>query len=141
MIKVLILCTGNSCRSQIAEGLLKSWDEQLEVHSAGTQPAGEVHPVAVKVMEEIGIDLSNHSPKLVDRFLDQEFDYVITVCGHAKETCPMFSGKVGHRLHLGFDDPAEAQGTDEEVLEEFQRIRDKINEKFLAFYFTKIKEK
>lgn len=131
---ILILCTGNSCRSQMAEGILQSFDSSLKVYSAGTHPAGRVHPKAVQVMAEIGIDISSHYPKMIDEFLQQQLDYVITVCGNAKETCPMFLGKVGARLHIGFEDPAEATGTEEEILNEFRRIRDEIKTGFYQFY-------
>ena len=140
MQKVLILCTGNSCRSQMAEGFLKSLDSKLEVHSAGTKPSERVHPKAVEVMKEVGIDLSGNKPKMVDQFLRQPFDYVITVCDHAKETCPVFTGKVKHRLHIGFDDPAEATGTDDEIYAVFRRVRDEIRERFKKFYDEQIKK-
>ena len=133
-MKILILCTGNSCRSQMAEGFLKTFDQNLEVYSAGTEPSNEVHPKAVVVMQEKGIGLSTNYPKNVDEFLDQKFDYVITVCGGAKESCPSFSGKVKNRLHIGFDDPAEAIGTEDEIFSEFRRIRDEIERDFGAFY-------
>ena len=125
-MKILILCTGNSCRSQMAEGFLKSFDEKLDVYSAGTEPSDKVHPKAVQVMKEIGIDISDNYPKSVDEYLNEVFDYVITVCGGANENCPTFTGKVKNRLHIGFDDPAEATGTEEEILGEFIRIRDEI---------------
>lgn len=141
MRKILILCTGNSCRSQMAEGFLKSFDSTLEVHSAGTKPAERVHPKAVTVMQEVGIDLSGNRPKMVDRFLGQPFDYVITVCDHARETCPVFTGKVKHRLHIGFDDPAEATGTEDEIYAVFRRVRDEIRENFRQFYSEQIKPK
>jgi arsenate reductase len=131
---VLILCTGNSCRSQMAEGFLRSFDAELEVCSAGTVPASSVHPLAVRVMREAGIDISGHRPKSVDEFVHRPFDYVVTVCDGAKESCPVFTGKVGHRLHIGFDDPAEASGSDEEVLAVFRRVRDEIREGFRQFY-------
>jgi arsenate reductase (thioredoxin) len=134
--RILILCTGNSCRSQMAEGLLKSFDPSLEVFSAGTNPAAQVHRYAVKVMSEIGIDLSTHIPKPVDQFLDQPFDYVITVCDNAKETCPVFTGRVQRRLHMGFEDPAVATGTEEEILGEFRRVRDRIRDEFRKFHQT-----
>ena len=134
MIKILILCTGNSCRSQIAEGFLKSFDSALSVHSAGTHPSDQVHPLAVKVMAEMGIDISKNEPTNVDAFTPYSFDYVITVCGHARETCPVFTGKVKHKLHIGFDDPAEAEGTDGEILAVFKRVRDEIKEDMLEFY-------
>jgi len=133
-MKILILCTGNSCRSQMAEGFLKAFDGNLEVYSAGTNPSNEVHPKAVVVMHERGIDISDNYPKNVNQFLNQEFDYVITVCGGAKESCPIFSGKVKNRLHIGFDDPAEAIGAEGEIFAEFRRIRDEIERDFDAFY-------
>ncbi len=134
MTKILILCTGNSCRSQMAEAFLKSFDSNLEVYSAGTQPSDRVHPKAVRVMAEDGIDISAHYPKKVDQFINDDFDYVITVCDSAKETCPVFIGRVMHRLHIGFDDPAEARGSEEEVLAVFRRVRDEIKEAFESFY-------
>ncbi|MBF0353081.1 MAG: arsenate reductase ArsC [SAR324 cluster bacterium] len=134
MIRILVLCTGNSCRSQMAEGFLKSFDANLEVHSAGTRPAVAVHPNAIRVMREVGIDLGKNYPKMVDEFLLQPFDFVITVCDHAKETCPVFSGKVKHHVHLGFEDPAVATGTEEQILQEFRRIRDEIKSGFYQYY-------
>ena len=133
-MKILILCTGNSCRSQMAEGYLKSFNSKWEVVSAGTEPSGAVHPKAIQVMKEESIDLSESRPKSVNEFLTQEFDFVITVCGGAKESCPMFTGKVKNQLHIGFDDPAEAEGTDEFILSEFVRIRDEIKRDFRKFY-------
>jgi arsenate reductase len=138
MKSILILCTGNSCRSQMAEGFLKSFDSNLEVFSAGTNPSSRVHPKAVRVMKEIGIDISGGYPKDVDQFIDKSFDYVITVCDNAKETCPVFMGEVKETLHIGFDDPAEAAGTEEEILSEFRRIRDEIRERFYQFYRDKL---
>ena len=132
--RILILCTGNSCRSQMAEGFLKDMDPELEVFSAGTNPSDRVHPRAIEVMSELGLDLSSNRPENVSEYLDQAFDYVITVCGGAKETCPTFQGKVGRNLHIGFDDPADATGTEEEVLSEFRRIRDEISRDFSEFY-------
>lgn len=136
MTKILILCTGNSCRSQMAEGFLKSFDKQLTVESAGTEPATQVNPNAVKVMAEVGIDISKNKPKLVDQFINQEWDYVITVCDNAKETCPAFLGKVKHRLHIGFEDPAEATGTPDEVMAVFRKVRDEIKDRFSEFIKT-----
>ena len=133
-MKILILCTGNSCRSQMAEGFLKAFDKNLEVYSAGTEPSNEVHPKAVIVMSEMGFDISKNYPKNVDQFLDQKFDFVITVCGGAKESCPAFSGKVRNQIHIGFDDPADATGTEEEIFAEFRRIRDEIERDFGEFY-------
>ena len=132
--KILVICTGNSCRSQMAEGFLKSFDKTLEVFSAGTHPADKVNPNAVKVMNEIGIDISHHVPELVDNYIDQEWDYVITVCGGAKEVCPAFVGKVKNRLHIGFDDPADAVGSEEEVMAVYRRVRDEIKQEFGKFY-------
>jgi len=133
-MKILILCTGNSCRSQMAEGFLKSFDPNLEVFSAGTKPTGQVHPKAIGVMAELGIDLSQNKPKWVNQFLNDSFNYVISVCGGAKESCPMFSGHVKHRLHMGFKDPSEATGTDTEITSEFRKIRDEIKTAFYQFY-------
>lgn len=118
----------------MAEGFLKSFDPDLEVYSAGTKPSGQVHPLAVRVMAEIGIDISAGTPKNVDQYLDWSFDYVITVCDNARETCPVFMGNVKQRLHLGFEDPANAIGTEEEQLAVFRRVRDEIKQAFYKFY-------
>jgi arsenate reductase len=131
--RILVLCTGNSCRSQMAEGFLRHFDPTLEVFSAGTHPASRVHPRAVAVMKEVGIDISANVPKSVDQFLNLPFDYVITVCDHAKETCPVFSGSVSHRVHIGFDDPAEVFGPEDKVMVEFRRVRDEIKDAFFQF--------
>ena len=138
MTRILVLCTGNRCRSQMAQGILQSLDPHLDVHSAGTKPASEVYPLGIKVMSEIGIDISTHYPKHIDRFIDQEWDLVITVCGGANGSCPMFSGKVGKRMHIGFDDPDAFTGTDEEIIAEFRRVRDEIRLKMQDFYLTEI---
>jgi len=138
MAKILILCIGNSCRSQMAEGFLKSLDSSLQVFSAGTKPAARVHPLAIKVMKELAIDIGSNRPKNVEEFVNNSFDYVITVCNNAKETCPVFIGKVHHRMHMGFDDPAEASGTEEEALVVFRRVRDEIRNAFSNFYNQKI---
>jgi arsenate reductase (thioredoxin) len=135
-MRILILCTGNSCRSQMAEGFLRSFDPGLEVFSAGTYPAPEANPLAVSVMKEAGIDISQNIPKSVDLFVNDPFDYVITVCDDAKESCPYFSGHVRNRLHMGFEDPAKATGTGEEVLEVYRKIRDQIKGEFRIFYDT-----
>ena len=140
-MRVLILCTGNSCRSQMAHGFLQSFDKRLDVHSAGTRPAAHVNPKAVEVMMEAGVDISAHKPKSVDIYLNEPWDYVITVCGGANETCPMFTGEVGKRLHIGFDDPSDAVGSDEFVMSEFRRVRDEIKEGFERFYTAAIAEK
>jgi len=135
-MKLLILCTGNSCRSQMAEGFLKSFDSELEVYSAGTHPAAHANPYAVAVMKEAGIDISGNKPKSVDQYLAEPFDYVITVCDDARESCPYFSGKVLHRIHMGFEDPAKARGTEEEILGVYRKIRDQIREEFSKFHKT-----
>lgn len=137
-MKILILCTGNSCRSQMAQGFLKSFDNKIEVHSAGTFPSSTVNPKAIKVMAEVGIDISMNSPKSVDEYLDDQWDYVITVCDDANETCPVFIGKVKHRLHMGFEDPSHATGTDEFIMSEFRRVRDEIKTEFFKFYNDKL---
>lgn len=138
-VRILILCTGNSCRSQMAEGFLKSLDENLEVYSAGTKPAEKVNPFAIKAMKEVGIDISNGAADDVDKYLSQSFDYVITVCDNAKETCPVFMGNVKRRLHIGFDDPADAVGTEEEVMPVYRRVRDEIKRDFYKFYIKELK--
>ncbi len=130
---VLILCTGNSCRSHLAEGILRQAAGDLfVVHSAGTKPAGYVHPKAIEVMKEIGIDISGHTSKHMTEFLAQKIDTVITVCGNADQACPMFPGQM-NRYHWGFDDPAHAQGTEEEILSVFRQIRDQIKLVFGAY--------
>jgi arsenate reductase (thioredoxin) len=138
-MKVLIICTGNSCRSQMAHGFLQSFDKNLTVCSAGTAPARQVSKRAVKVMAESGIDISHHTPKMVDQYINDEWDYVITVCDDANETCPVFFGKVKHRLHIGFEDPSRATGTEEFILSEYIRIRDEIKEKFWKLYQENLK--
>ncbi len=138
-MKVLVLCTGNSCRSQMAEGFLKHFDSTLDVFSAGTNPATQINPYAVEVMNELGIDISSQYPKDVSLFLNDEFDYVITVCDNAKETCPTFLGKVKNRLHIGFEDPAEAKGTREEVLPIYRKVRDQIKDAFWKLYQERLR--
>ena len=125
----------------MAHGFLQSFDKNLTVCSAGTEPAKQVNQTAVKVMKGAGVDISQHTPKMVDQYLKDEWDYVITVCDHANETCPLFMGKVKHRLHMGFEDPSHAEGTDEFILNEFYRIRDQIKEQFHDFYIKNIKDK
>jgi len=122
----------------MAQGLLQSFNHNLIVRSAGTEPAGEVQPKAVQVMAEKGIDISDHAPEMVDQYLDDEWDYVITVCDHANETCPAFLGKVKHRLHMGFEDPSKVTGSEEYILSEFRRVRDQIEEEFRKLYETQI---
>jgi len=131
--RILILCTGNSCRSQMAEAFVKQLHPDWQAFSAGTKPAERIHPKAVQVMQEIGIDISDGYPKSVDQFLNQSFDYVITVCDHARESCPVFLGNVKEQLHIGFEDPAEASGSEEEVLAVFRRVRDEIRDEFDRF--------
>lgn len=125
----------------MAHGFLQSFDKRLDVHSAGTRPAAHVNPKAVEVMMEAGVDISAHTPKSVDIYLNEPWDYVITVCGGANETCPMFTGEVGKRLHIGFDDPSDAVGSDEFVMSEFRRVRDEIKEGFERFYTAVIAKK
>lgn len=125
----------------MAEGFLKSFDKKLEVYSAGTKPAEKINPFATKVMKEIGIDISSGVAENVDKYLSQSFDYVITVCNNAKETCPVFMGDVKHRLHIGFDDPAQTVGTEEEVMPVYRSVRDEIKKEFFLFYLKELKEK
>ncbi len=127
--RVLILCTGNSCRSQMAEGVLRHYgSSRYEVFSAGTKPS-QVNPVAIQVMKEIGIDISKHRSKHVDEFKGLTFDYVITVCDNAKESCPFFPGNT-KRLHWEFPDPPHGEAVTESVIEEFRKVRDMIHTKF-----------
>lgn len=137
-MKILILCTGNSCRSQMAQAFLQSFDKAIKVFSAGTEPANMVNPFAIQVMKEVGIDISHNTPKHVDQYLGEEWEYVITVCGGANETCPAFIGKVKHRWHIGFDDPSYAVGSEEFIWSEFRRVRDEIREAFLSFYRSQV---
>jgi arsenate reductase len=137
--RILVLCTGNSARSQMAEGFLKSFDQRLEVYSAGTNPAPRVNPLAIQAMKEIGIDISGGTPKKVDQFISQSFDHVITVCDDADKSCPNFRGKVGKRAHIGFPDPARATGTDAEKLAVFRTVRDDIRKRFREFYDREIR--
>ncbi len=132
--KILIICTGNSCRSQMAEGFLRSFDRELEVHSAGTNPELNISKYAVEVMKEIGIDIGSQYPKDVETYVNDGFDYVITVCDRANETCPVFSGKVKTRLHFSFEDPSQAKGSDEHIRSVYRKVRDLIGEVFKKFY-------
>ena len=130
---VVILCTGNSCRSHLAEGILRAAaGDAIRVASAGSKPAGYVHPMAIAVMSEIGIDISSHRSKHLSEFLDQSVETVITVCGNADQACPMFPGQV-NRYHWGFDDPAHATGNEEARLAVFRRVRDEIRRVFEAY--------
>ncbi len=139
-MKVLILCTGNSCRSQMAHGFMQSFDDRIIVRSAGTEPGDKVNPLAVKAMKEVGIDISKHTPHLVDQYLGEEWDYVVTVCDDANEKCPVFMGKVKNRLHTGFEDPSKATGSDEFIWSEFLRVRDEIRAAFYKLYLEEIVE-
>ena len=138
-MKILILCTGNSCRSQMAHGFLQSFDPSLSVYSAGTKASGKVNPKAIEVMQEAGVDISHHTSDSVELYMNDEWDYVITVCGGANESCPAFLGKVKNRLHIGFDDPSEATGTAEFIQSEYIRVRDEIKTAFYELYTDKIK--
>ncbi|RBP36625.1 arsenate reductase [Roseimicrobium gellanilyticum] len=130
---ILILCTGNSCRSHLAEGILReALGQGYQVRSAGSKPAGYVHPLAIKAMAEIGLDISAHRSKHLDEFLNGEVETVITVCGNADQACPMFPGQV-NRHHFPFDDPAHATGTEEEQYAVFRRVRDEIRAVFGAY--------
>ena len=137
-IKILILCTGNSCRSQMAHGFLQSFDNRLTVCSAGTAASGKLNEKAVRVMNEIGIDISHHTSDPVEKYLNEKWDYVITVCGGANESCPAFLGKVKNRLHIGFDDPSHIIGTDEFIWSEFIRVRNEIKKRFYELYTNEL---
>lgn len=138
-MRILILCTGNSCRSQMAQGFLQSFDKRLEVFSAGTEPAKRINPTAIEVMKKVGITISGRKPVHVSQYLNEEWDYVITVCDRANETCPVFPGKIRHRLHIGFDDPAQLKGSYVEIMNEFYRVRNEIRDEFYNLYETKLR--
>ncbi|WP_414630780.1 arsenate reductase ArsC [Bacteroides sp. UBA939] len=138
--KILILCTGNSCRSQMAHGFLQSFNPKLLVYSAGTKASGKVNSKAIEVMQDAGVDISHHTSDSVEQYINDEWDYVITVCGGANENCPTFSGKVKNRLHIGFDDPSEATGTPEFIQSEYIRVRDEIKKAFYELYINEIKD-
>ena len=121
------------------QGFLRQFDGHLHVRSAGTNPSDKVHPKAIQAMSEVRMDISGQEPENVDMYINDEWDYVITVCDNAKETCPVFLGKVNHQLHIGFEDPAEATGTEEEILTIFRQVRDEIKRDFYQFYTTHIK--
>lgn len=125
----------------MAHGFLKSFDKRLGVFSAGTEPALKVNPMAVDVMKKAGIDISNHSPKHVDEYIKETWDYVITVCDHANETCPVFPGKVKHRLHIAFDDPSHTRGSYTEIINEFYRVRNEIRDEFYGLYESELRKK
>lgn len=136
MQKILFLCTHNSCRSQMAEGLVNHYlRDRFKAYSAGTESTA-VNPRAIAAMQEIGIDISRQRSKTLDGFANERFDYVITLCGDANERCPLFFGRV-ERIHLGFDDPSKARGTEEEIMAEFRRVRDEMKQRLLEF-FTKM---
>ena len=137
-MNILILCTGNSCRSQMAHGFLQSFDKNLQVFSAGTKPEKAVNLYAIEVMKEVGIDISTHTTNHVEEYLNQEFDYVITVCDGAKAICPIFTGIVKNRLHIGFEDPADATGSVDEILSVYRRVRDEIKGAFYKFWKEEI---
>jgi len=131
--RVLFLCTHNSCRSQMAEGLVNHFlGDRFLAFSAGTE-ATQVNPLAAKVMAQIGIDISGHRSKTIDEFAGEPFDYVITLCGDAKEKCPLFFGGV-KRVHIGFDDPSRLPGSEEQVLPEYRRVRDEIRQRLTQFF-------
>ena len=131
--KILFLCTGNSARSQMAEGLMRHFrEDEFEVFSAGVEPKG-IHPQAIEAMREIGVDISRQQSKQVDELPTREFDYIITLCDHAAQNCPIFSGQ-GRRLHHGFTDPAALEGREEEILKAFRKVRDEINKFVLSFH-------
>jgi len=130
---ILILCTGNSCRSHLAEGFLqKALGDDFNVQSAGSKPAGYVHPLAIRVMQEVGVNIASHRSKHLGEFLKQAVETVITVCGNADQACPMFPGQI-NRYHWGFEDPAHATGTEEERLAVFRRVRDEIKKVFESY--------
>ena len=133
-MKVLILCTANSCRSQMAHGFLQALDSSLQVFSAGIHASGQIHPKAALVMAESGIPIMHHTSEPVEKYINEDWDFVITVCGGANEKCPIFRGHTKHRLHIGFDDPSDAIGSEDFVMNEFRRVRDLIKQKMQEFY-------
>jgi len=139
-LRILVICTGNSARSQMTAGFLKARDSRLDVFSGGTAPAPRINPYAVRAMQEAGIDISSGTPKNVRQFLGQSFDYVITVCDEADRDCPNFTGKVGKRVHIPFPDPAKATGSDEEIMTVFRHVRDDIRTKFTDYYQNELKK-
>lgn len=138
-MKILILCTGNSCRSQMAQGFMQSFNKDLAVCSAGTHPSASINKKAIAVMKEVDIDISHNKPKPVEQFLSESWDFVITVCDDANEMCPVFTGKVKHRLHIGFEDPSILTGSEEYIIREFRRTRNAISKEFYDLYLEKIK--
>lgn len=140
-MKILILCTGNSCRSQMAQGFLQSFDKRMQIFSAGTEPAARINPTAVKVMKEAGIDIGKNKPKNVDQYLNESWDYVITVCDDANESCPVFPGKVRNRLHMGFEDPSKMKGSYTEIMTAFYDVRNEIKDAFYELFESELKRK
>ena len=140
-MKILILCTGNSCRSQMAQGFLQSFDKRMQIFSAGTEPAARINPTAVKVMKEAGIDIGQNKPKNVERYLNETWDYVITVCDDANESCPVFPGKVRNRLHMGFEDPSKVKGSYTEIMTAFYDVRNEIKDAFYELFESELKRK
>jgi len=140
-IRVLFLCTGNSCRSHMAEGLLRALGgDRFEIFSAGAKPAGYVHPLAIRAMQELNIDISRHTSKSLDVFDGQKFDTLITVCDNAREACPAYAG-AAQQLHWSFDDPARAPGTEEEKMRVFRRVRDEIRQRIQLFLANQHEER
>ncbi len=139
--KILIVCTGNSCRSQMAEAFLREISPELEIISAGTEPENSLSRSTIEVMNEVGIDMKDHYPKDVFDYAGKSFDYVITLCDNAKKSLPKFSGRVSKKIHIGFIDPALAKGSKENILNEYREVRDDIKKAFTHLYETKIKAK
>ncbi len=137
--KILVICTGNTCRSQMAEAIIQNIDSEFKVFSAGTKAETKINPFAVKAIKEIGLDISSNVPKNVSIFLNEDFDYVFTVCDGAKEICPVFIGNVKHRMHIGFADPANATGSEEEIMAVYRKVRDEIKFEFEK-YFKEIEQ-
>ena len=137
-MRILVLCTGNSCRSQMAHGFLNHFNKEMEVYSAGVHPAYRVMPESIEVMAEKGIDISKHTPEHVYDYMKLPFDYVITVCDHANETCPIFTGEVKHRMHLPFPNPIHAKGGFKKRLKAYREVRDAIEKRFYKLYKEEI---
>jgi arsenate reductase (thioredoxin) len=140
-MKILILCTGNSCRSQMAQGFLESFDKRIIVCSAGTEPDQKINPYAVDVMKRAGVDISHNRPKSVDQYLGEDWDYVITVCDNANEKCPSFPGKVRNRLHMEYEDPSETKGSYSEIITAFYDVRNEIRDDFYRLYEAELRKK
>ncbi|MEI6695722.1 MAG: arsenate reductase ArsC [Bacteroidota bacterium] len=136
--RILIICTGNSCRSQMAEAWLRSFDDRLDVFSAGIHPEKEVSPFAIEVMKAVNIDIRQQYPKPVGDFMNDDFDVVITVCDNAKKACPVFTANVKHLLHIGFEDPADAIGTSDEILMVYQKVSIQIRDAFYKLFIEEL---